>query len=297
MPSPDWRRGAHHRRSPARPRRAAIASIDRSSRATSRRAVAVGLVDDEDVADLEDPGLGRLDAVAHAGRDQHEGGVGEPRDLELGLTDTHRLDQHDVAAGGVEHPQRLRASTRTARRGGRGRPSTGCRRRGRRRGPACGPGRPAGRRRRTATTGRPRARRPAGRGARSARDQRGRRRRLADARRAGEPEHLRAAGVRRQRRRHLAQRRELVLDQRDQPCDRPGVAVPGPRDQRGTSGAAGPPSAARGRAGSARRPGHRRRTARRRRRRRRGAAAPAPGAARAGRRTCRSGGPGRSRRR
>ena len=52
-----------------------------------------------------------------------------------------------------------------------------------------------------------------------------------------------------------------------------------------------------GRAGPGRRPGRRRRTAPPRRRRRRGAAAPARGAARSGRRTCRSGGRARWRRR
>src|SRR6478735_2475188 len=48
-------------------------------------AVAVGLVDDVDVADLEDPGLGGLDAVAHPRRDQHHRGVGEAGDLDLAL--------------------------------------------------------------------------------------------------------------------------------------------------------------------------------------------------------------------
>ena len=32
----------------------------------------------------------------------------ERGDLDLGLADADRLDEHDVAAGGVEHPQRLR---------------------------------------------------------------------------------------------------------------------------------------------------------------------------------------------
>ena len=71
-------------------------------------AVAVGLVDDVDVTDLEDAGLGGLDAVAQAGCHQHHGGVGEPGDLDLALADADGLDDHDVAAGGVEDPQRLR---------------------------------------------------------------------------------------------------------------------------------------------------------------------------------------------
>ncbi len=56
-------------------------------------AVAVGLVDDEDVADLEDPGLGRLDAVAHARGEQHQRGVGEAGDLDLALADADGLDE------------------------------------------------------------------------------------------------------------------------------------------------------------------------------------------------------------
>ena len=75
-------------------------------------AVAVGLVDDEDVGDLEDPGLGRLDGVAHAGREQDQGGVGEPGDVDLGLADADGLDEHDVAAGGRQHAQRLRRRPR-----------------------------------------------------------------------------------------------------------------------------------------------------------------------------------------
>ncbi len=35
-------------------------------------------------------------------------GVGQARDLDLGLPDADGLDQHDVAAGAVEHPYRLR---------------------------------------------------------------------------------------------------------------------------------------------------------------------------------------------
>ena len=71
-------------------------------------AVAVGLVDHEHVGDLQDAGLRRLDAVAHAGREQHDRGVGQRGDLDLGLADADRLDQHHVAAGGVQHPDRLR---------------------------------------------------------------------------------------------------------------------------------------------------------------------------------------------
>ena len=86
-------------------------------------AVAVGLVDDVDVTDLQDPGLGRLDPVAGPRREQHQGGVREPGDLHLALSHADGLDEHDVAAGRVEHPQRLgrapRESTEVATRGHR----------------------------------------------------------------------------------------------------------------------------------------------------------------------------------
>ena len=51
--------------------------------------------------------------------------------------------------------------------------------------------------------------------------------RLAHAGRAGDADDLRVAGVRAERRHHLAQQRRLVLDQRDQPRDRAGVALTG----------------------------------------------------------------------
>jgi hypothetical protein len=76
------------------------------------RAVAVRLVDHEDVADLEDPGLGGLDPVAHPRCEEHDGGVGETRDVDLALTHPDRLDDDDVTAGGIEDPQRLRSGPR-----------------------------------------------------------------------------------------------------------------------------------------------------------------------------------------
>ena len=42
------------------------------------------------------------------GREQHQRGVGQAGDLDLALADADGLDQDHVAAGGVEHPQRLR---------------------------------------------------------------------------------------------------------------------------------------------------------------------------------------------
>ena len=75
-------------------------------------AVTVGLVHHEDVGDLQDARLRGLDAVAHAGREQHQGGVGQLHDLDLGLADADGLDEHHVAADRVEHAQRLRRRRR-----------------------------------------------------------------------------------------------------------------------------------------------------------------------------------------
>jgi hypothetical protein len=72
------------------------------------RAVAVGLVDDVDVADLQDPGLGGLDAVAHAGGEEDDGGVGLRGDLHLGLADADGLHEDHVTARRVQHPDGLR---------------------------------------------------------------------------------------------------------------------------------------------------------------------------------------------
>ena len=49
--------------------------------------------------------------------------------------------------------------------------------------------------------------------------------------RAGDADDLGVAGVRRERRHHLAQQRRLVLDQRDQPGDRAGLAGAGALDE------------------------------------------------------------------
>ena len=155
-PSPVWRdglarSGAARRPRAGRPWRAAL----RSSRRSVVGAVPVGLVDDVDVADLQDPGLGGLDAVAHPRGQQHQRGVGEPGDLDLALAHADGLDQHHVEAGGVEDPDRLRGrpgqASEVAARGHR----TDVDARGRARGPPSAPGRRAARRRRTATTGRP----------------------------------------------------------------------------------------------------------------------------------------------
>ena len=58
---------------------------------------------DEDVGDLHDAGLERLDLVARAWHDRHERHVGRSHDVDFVLADANGLDQDDVLAGGVEH--------------------------------------------------------------------------------------------------------------------------------------------------------------------------------------------------
>jgi hypothetical protein len=62
-------------------------------------------------------------------------------------------------------------------------------------------------------------------------DHRRRRRRLADTGRAGESDDLCVPAVRRERRRDLAQHRRVVLDERDQPGDRPRLTVASAPDE------------------------------------------------------------------
>ena len=66
-------------------------------------ALAVGLVDDEDVGDLHDAGLERLHFVARAGNERDDRHVGGADDVDLVLADADGLDDDDVLAGGVEH--------------------------------------------------------------------------------------------------------------------------------------------------------------------------------------------------
>ena len=226
--------------------------------------------------------------------------------------DPDRLHQDHVAAGRVQHPDRLRRRPRPARRGARGWPSSGCRRPGRWRGPASAPGRRAARRRRTATDGstastptrwpcravarvtsavvvvdlptpgepvRPMTWAPPGVAARARpRPRAAPARRPRPGRSAGRPP---AGRLPAPSTRPASERRRAPAPGSGAPRPRPrGGSLPGRRqdDQRVALAAA---AAQRGRADAAAA----------------AVAAPAPGAARAGRRTCRSGGRARSRRR
>src|SRR5919197_1980850 len=66
------------------------------------RALAIALVDDEDVGDLHDPGLDALHVVAHAGYQDQDRDVGEANDIYLVLPHPDGLNQNHVLAGRVE---------------------------------------------------------------------------------------------------------------------------------------------------------------------------------------------------
>ena len=244
-------------------------------------AVAVGLVDHEDVADLEDarpwrPGSRRPCPARAARRWCRPGRRPRPR------TGRRRRSR---PAPRRSRPRRApaapAASTTTARRGGRGWPSTGCRRPGRARGPASGPGHRAAPRRRTARTGRRRARPTRWSRAAVGADQR--RWSWSTCPRPGAPVRPMTAACPPYGASAAITSRSSgdgVLDQRDQPRDRRGVD---PRARRldelgdvaeparhGVGSRAGS-GRRRARGGSARRPGRRRRRAPPRRRRRRAA--------------------------
>ena len=64
--------------------------------------VAIRLVDDEDVGDLEEAGLHHLDRVARLGHEDDDRRVSEPHDVELRLAHADRLDDHVLHPEGVE---------------------------------------------------------------------------------------------------------------------------------------------------------------------------------------------------
>ena len=64
---------------------------------------AVGLGDGHRVGQLQHPPLDHLEAVAAVGRGQHYKGVDHAVDHGLGLAHAHRLHQHHVIAGRLDH--------------------------------------------------------------------------------------------------------------------------------------------------------------------------------------------------
>lgn len=195
-------------------------------------AVAVGLVHHVHVADLQDSGLGRLDAVAHARGEEDDGGVGLGGDLHLRLTDADGLHQDHVEARRVQHPDRLRGSPgEAAQMAARGHGTdVDTRVRGMVRHPDPVPEeRAAGERRRRVDGehGDPLALPPVGG------DERRRRRRLADTGGSGQPDDAGVPRQGRQRRHHLAQLRRRPLHQGDEPGHGPRPALPCLLDQGG----------------------------------------------------------------
>jgi len=63
---------------------------------------AVGLVDDEDVGDLQDAGLDRLHIVPQSGRLHDQGGLRLMGDIHFALARADRLDENGVEAGGIQ---------------------------------------------------------------------------------------------------------------------------------------------------------------------------------------------------
>ena len=81
----------------------------------------VGFVDDEDVGDLHDPGLDRLDVVAHARHQHHHGHLRQAGDLDFVLPDADGLDDHEVLARRVQQARQVGGGARQAAGGAAGR--------------------------------------------------------------------------------------------------------------------------------------------------------------------------------
>ena len=67
-------------------------------------ALAIGLVDDHEVGDLEQTRLGGLDGVARTGIEDHDGRVGDRGDLDLRLAHSDRLQDDQVIRERGEQP-------------------------------------------------------------------------------------------------------------------------------------------------------------------------------------------------
>ena len=76
--------------------------------------LAVGLVDDDEVGELDDPALHALQLVAGARREQQHEQVDHAGDRDLRLADADGLDEHDVEAGRLAHEHRLAGAPRDA---------------------------------------------------------------------------------------------------------------------------------------------------------------------------------------
>src|SRR5690606_14930146 len=222
-----------HRRAPEA-RLGAVAEADHVPDLAHGRvgALPVGLVDHEHVTDLEDARLGGLDPVTHAGGQQHYRRVGQSGDLHLTLPDADGLHDDDVAARGVQHPQRLRRAPRQPAQvaaAGHG-PDVDLRVQGVVAHPDAVPQQcAAGERRGRVHCKHPDPQTPPAQPA----DQHVGAGGLADAGAPGEADDVGVAGVRGQRGHHLPQRRVVVLDEGDRPRNGTRRTRPGPLDQGG----------------------------------------------------------------
>ena len=92
-------RGQHHRGRPGE-----LGQTDAAPQLAGEAigAGAIGLVDHEQIGDLEQPGLHRLDRVARLRRQNDEDGVGDLHHTELGLPDADGLDDDAIEADEIE---------------------------------------------------------------------------------------------------------------------------------------------------------------------------------------------------
>ena len=78
------------------------------------RQLAVGLVHDHEIGELDDPPLHALELVAGARREQQDEEIDHPGDRDLRLSDTDGLHQHHIEPGRLAHEQGLAGPARDA---------------------------------------------------------------------------------------------------------------------------------------------------------------------------------------
>jgi hypothetical protein len=94
---------------------------DLRARDVGRLRIDVGLVDEHEVDQFDDPALDRLQVVAGVGEREEDKAVGHARDRGFGLPDADRLDDHDVVARRLAQRKRLARLVRDAAEGATGR--------------------------------------------------------------------------------------------------------------------------------------------------------------------------------
>ncbi len=71
-------------------------------------AVAIALVDHENIGNLHNAGLDALHIVAHAGHQHNDGDVGQAHDVDFILADAHGFEQQALLAAGLDHGGNIR---------------------------------------------------------------------------------------------------------------------------------------------------------------------------------------------